>query len=200
MVSCFKGEFRVTSPRGYRVLYGVKEFHPGLDLVGVDDISVYSISDGIVRVGYQSDGAGNYVVVTMADGKRVYYMHLSYIYVVTGSIIKKGDKLGVMGSTGRSTGAHTHLELRPSGTSYNSLDISQFTGIPNAVGTYFYKEESTMPFNDISGHYAEKEINDLLSMGIVQGDGNGNFKPNDPITRADVAIMIRRAITYITGK
>ena len=41
-----------------------------------------------------------------------------------------------MGSTGSSTGAHTHLELRTAGTDKQSLDISAFTGIPNAVGTY----------------------------------------------------------------
>jgi murein DD-endopeptidase MepM/ murein hydrolase activator NlpD len=45
-----------------------------------------------------------------------------------------------MGSTGYSTGAHTHIELRPKGTSRDSLDIAAFTGIPNKVGTYEYKE------------------------------------------------------------
>ena len=55
-------------------------------------------------------------------------------------------------------------------------------------------------FKDVSGHYAEKHINELREMGIVNGDENGNFRPDDTITRADVAIMVRNAIRYVTGK
>lgn len=62
------------------------------------------------------------------------------------------------------------------------------------------KEGELVGFKDVKGHYAETYINDLLSMGIVKGDSNGNFKPDDTIKRADVAVMIRNAIRYITGK
>lgn len=55
-------------------------------------------------------------------------------------------------------------------------------------------------FKDISGHYAQNHIEKLKEMGIVNGDENGNFRPNDPVTRADAAIMVRNAIRYITGK
>lgn len=146
MVCCFKGKFRVTSPRGYRTLNGKREYHKGIDLVGVDDTTVYSISDGTVRTAYQSDGAGYYVVVTMADGRRVFYMHLKKdsFKVKNGEKVVKGQALGIMGSTGASTGAHTHLELRPKGTTGNSLDICEFTGLTNKVGTYMYKEEKPM--------------------------------------------------------
>jgi murein DD-endopeptidase MepM/ murein hydrolase activator NlpD len=129
---CFKGRFRVTSPRGYRG----SEFHKGIDLVGTDDTTVYSICDGVVRTAYEANGAGNYVVVTMPDGRRVFYMHLAKFLVKDGAQIKKGAPLGIMGNTGRSTGAHTHLELRPAGTTSDSLDICQFTGITNKVGLY----------------------------------------------------------------
>lgn len=146
MVSCFKGKFKVTSPRGYRTIWGKREYHKGIDLVGVDDTTVYSISDGTVRTAYQGNGAGYYVVVTMADGRRVFYMHLkanSY-KVKTGDKVVKGQALGIMGSTGASTGAHTHLELRPKGTTSDSLDIIEFTGLTNKVGTYEYKEDKPM--------------------------------------------------------
>ncbi len=146
MTSCFKGKFRVTSPRGYRTLNGKREYHKGLDLVGVTDSTVYSICDGVVRTAYQSNGAGYYIVVTMADGRRVFYMHLKAksFKVKDGDRVKKGQALGVMGSTGNSTGAHTHLELREPGTGYGDLDISEFTGIPNKVGIYEYKDISQM--------------------------------------------------------
>lgn len=138
MISCFKGEFRVTSPRGNRVLSGKNEFHKGVDMVGTGDTTVYSICDGVVRTAFEAGGAGYYIVVTMGDGRRVYYMHLkegSY-KVGNGQRVTRGQALAVMGSTGNSTGAHTHLELRPKGTSMESLDICEFTGIPNEVGTY----------------------------------------------------------------
>lgn len=140
MISCFKGKFRVTSPRGIRTLGGVTGFHKGIDLVGIDDTTVYSVSDGVVRTGYQPDGAGYYIVVTLYDGRRIFYMHLAKFLVENGAVVKVGDALGVMGSTGNSTGAHTHLELRPAGTTYDSLDICEFTKIPNRVGVYEMKE------------------------------------------------------------
>lgn len=145
MICCFIGKFRVTSPRGDRVLNGVKAFHKGIDLVGIDDTTVYSICDGTVRTAYQANGAGYYIVVTMADGRRVFYMHLkeNSFKVKTGDTVKRGQALGIMGSTGSSTGAHTHLEIRPKGTTGDSLDICEFTGIPNKIGVYEYKAEIT---------------------------------------------------------
>ena len=145
MICCFKGKFRVTSPRGTRTLGGVTAFHKGIDLVGMDDTTVYSISDGVVTTSYQANGAGYYVVVTMADGRRVFYMHLkaNSFKVKNGDTVKKGQALGIMGSTGDSTGAHTHLEIRPAGTTNESLDICEFTGIPNKIGVYEYKAEIT---------------------------------------------------------
>ena len=131
----------MTSPRGDRVLNGVKGYHHGIDLVGLDDTTVYSIVDGKVRTG-SDNSAGNYVCVTIADGRRVYYFHLKSFKVKTGDTVKKGQAVGIMGNTGHSFGAHTHLELRVKGTEYKSLDISEFTGIPNKVGIYEYKEDS----------------------------------------------------------
>ena len=139
MTSCFKGKFRVTSPRGIRTLGGTTGFHKGIDLVGIDDITVYSVSDGVVRTGNQPNGAGNYIVVTLDDGRRIFYMHLASFIAKDGQRVKVGDALGIMGNTGNSTGAHTHLELRPAGTTYDSLDICEFTKIPNEVGVYEMK-------------------------------------------------------------
>lgn len=146
MTSCFKGKFKVTSPRGDRVIFGKKEYHGGLDLVAIGDKTVYAIADGKVdAVPYEANGFGHYVRQLLPDGRRIYYGHMAAgsIVVKPGQQIKKGDKLGTMGSTGKVTGAHTHLELRVPGTSKNSLDISAFTGIPNIVGTYETDERET---------------------------------------------------------
>ena len=141
VVSCFKGKFKVTSPRGNRILLGKLEYHPGLDLVALEDKNVYAIADGKVdAVPYEANGFGYYVRQLLPDGRRIYYGHLAKgsIIVKAGQNIKKGDKLGIMGSTGKSTGPHTHLELRVKGTSKTSLDIAEFCGIPNKAGTYDY--------------------------------------------------------------
>lgn len=55
-------------------------------------------------------------------------------------------------------------------------------------------------FKDTKGHYAEKHINELKDMGVVNGFGDNEFHPDDTITRADAAIMVRNAIRYVTGK
>jgi murein DD-endopeptidase MepM/ murein hydrolase activator NlpD len=148
MISCFKGKFKVTSPRGNRTLKGKKEYHGGIDLVALGtDKTVYAIADGTVdATPYEANGFGYYVRQILADGQRIYYGHLKAgsISVKAGQKIKKGDKLGIMGATGNVTGAHTHLELRPKGTTGNSLDICEFTGLTNKVGSYIYKEEKPM--------------------------------------------------------
>ncbi len=139
MISCFKGKFKLTSPRGYRNISGKTEYHGGLDLVALEDKNIYAIADGTVdAVPYENNGFGYYVRQKMPDGRRIYYGHMKKgsVAVKAGQKIKKGDLLGVMGSTGASTGAHTHLEIRVPGTSKESLDINDFTGIPNQAGVY----------------------------------------------------------------
>lgn len=190
MISPFKGKFKVTSLRGYRVLCGVKEYHPGLDLVALDsDKTVYAIADGVVdATPYEANGFGYYVRQLLPDGRRIYYGHMkSNIYVKAGQTIKKGDALGIMGSTGKSTGAHTHIELRVPGTTKESLDICELTGIPNKVGTYnaeeIKKEESNdseqvyNTLNEIPDNWGNGEprsiIKKLIDAKILKGDGAG---------------------------
>ena len=62
------------------------------------------------------------------------------------------------------------------------------------------EDKNMSKFVDTKGHYAEKAIDELYEMGIVKGVTDSRFMPNEPIKRADVAIMVRNAIKYITGK
>lgn len=142
MICCFNGRFRVTSPRGWRTLNGVRDYHKGIDLVGEDSHVVYAICDGYctTRTQYNDegkmDGFGHYVTQTIADGRRVFYAHLASFSITDNQYVTAGTPIGIMGATGNVTGAHTHLELRPAGTTSESLDINAFTGIPNVVGNY----------------------------------------------------------------
>lgn len=217
MVSCFKGAFRVTSVYGMRTLNGVTRFHHGLDLVGLDDIIVYAISAGTVRTGFQANEAGNFVVVTMKDGRRVYYMHLKSFLVPNGAFVAKGQAIGIMGNTGHSYGAHTHLELRPKGTSYESLDIAAFTGIPNKLGVYYYnpneEEESAMTqekFDEMMEDYLRrlaekppeewsKEERDFCEKrGILRGDNDGQTRYRSYVTREEAAAIAYRIVKGLT--
>lgn len=142
MICCFNGRFRVTSPRGWRTLNGVRDYHKGIDLVGEDSHVVYAICDGYctTRTQYNDegkmDGFGHYVTQTIADGRRIFYAHLASFSITDNQYVTAGTPIGIMGATGNVTGAHTHLELRPAGTTSESLDINAFTGIPNVVGNY----------------------------------------------------------------
>lgn len=65
------------------------------------------------------------------------------------------------------------------------------------------KEEETMAeckFTDIGGHYGEKQIREVFEMGIVNGIDETHYAPNEPVTRAQAAIIARNVIRYITGK
>ena len=55
-------------------------------------------------------------------------------------------------------------------------------------------------FVDTKGHFAEKDIEELFKMGIVNGRSEGQFAPNEPVTRGEVAAVARRVVRYITGK
>ena len=143
MNSCFIGQYKVTSPYGSRTLNGKVEHHKGIDLVGVDDITVYAPCDGVIGASTIITSKsnltwqwGNYVRLDTDDGKHSIFMcHLASRFVAKGQKVKKGDKLGVMGNTGYSFGAHTHFEVRKKGTS-TTVDPADFIGIPNKVGMY----------------------------------------------------------------
>lgn len=55
-------------------------------------------------------------------------------------------------------------------------------------------------FVDIKGHYAEKDIEDLFTMGIINGKDETHYEPNAPVTRGEVAVIARNVIRYLTGK
>jgi len=66
-------------------------------------------------------GYGNRVLIDHGNGFQTLYAHLSRIYVTAGQTVKRGDQIGQMGSTGRSTGVHLHFELRKEGALVDPL-------------------------------------------------------------------------------
>lgn len=137
---CFTGKFKETCEYGRKGDLWKSGYHGGTDLVGLDSDKVYSICNGVVeRAGYDSGGFGNYVRIKENNTEnRIYLAHLSKIYVKIGDNVKYTTVIGIMGSTGNSTGKHTHVEIREfkNGVAVRKLNASDYMGIPNKVGEY----------------------------------------------------------------
>ena len=109
----------------------------GIDLVGLSSKTVYATCDGTVsRTGFDKS-YGNFVVVKGNDGYYHWFCHLARISVSTGQKVSRVTKVGIMGSTGNSTGPHTHYEIRTPENKYGKdINPATFMGLPNKVGTY----------------------------------------------------------------
>lgn len=93
-----------------------KSWHKGLDIANHSGGAILAADAGTVVVAGWPDntGYGNRVMIDHGNGYKTLYAHLSKIAVVVGQTVKRGDTLGQMGSTGRSTGTHLHFEIRSS--------------------------------------------------------------------------------------
>jgi murein DD-endopeptidase MepM/ murein hydrolase activator NlpD len=89
--------------------------HDGVDVPAPEGTPIPSAWDGTVVSAGERGGYGNAVEVDHGNGVHTLYAHASTLSVQPGDIVKAGDKLGEVGSTGRSTGPHLHLELRENG-------------------------------------------------------------------------------------
>lgn len=109
--------FRYTSgfgPRGGRQ-------HKGVDMAGDRGDPIFATGDGEVTFSGTQSGFGNLVVITHAGGYQTYYAHLNRRRVTVGTRVAQGDRIGDMGTTGRSSGVHLHYEIRTDGVSINPM-------------------------------------------------------------------------------
>ena len=108
---------RLTSPFGYRTnpISGNYGFHTGIDLAAAENTPVSAAFAGTVTETGESDVWGKYVLVRHSDSLETYYCHLNEIYVEQGAVIRSGETVGLLGSTGWSTGPHLHFEVRIDG-------------------------------------------------------------------------------------
>lgn len=109
-----KGTYHLSSPFGSRTdpVYGGGEFHQGQDFALKTGNPVYVTADGVVElVDIKFTGYGNEVVVNHGFGYKTRYAHLSTIDVTEGMELKRGDVIGKVGRSGKSTGPHLHYEV-----------------------------------------------------------------------------------------
>jgi len=111
-------------PGSGRITQRYLAWHKGIDIANKSGGAILAADSGRVVVAGWIDNAGygNRVMVDHGNGYLTLYAHMSKISVKVGQSVKRGDVLGSMGSTGRSTGVHLHFEIRTSGGNVNPFD------------------------------------------------------------------------------
>jgi hypothetical protein len=177
---------------------GKQAMHNGIDFgaikPGVQGDPLYAVADGIVEAatGNATTGYGWYVIIKHADGCRTMYAHQQRLDVKAGQIVKAGQQIGSMGSSGNSTAAHLHFEVRTNAT-------NQVNPAP-----YLLKEEESMNQDQFNAMMAtwqadqakkeasaslQAEFSEAKAVGITDGT-----RPQGLATREQVAAMALRAI------
>ena len=113
---------RLASGFGYRIhpIYKVRKMHWGMDFTAPTGTPIYATGDGVVSTRTNSRGGyGNHVVIDHGYGYETMYAHMSKFNVSRGQRVKRGDIIGYVGSTGRSTGPHLHYEVMKDGEKIN---------------------------------------------------------------------------------
>lgn len=118
------GYSTITSPFGMRVhpITGVYKLHTGMDIRAPIGANFVAANDGIVVKAEYNRAYGNMVMIDHGGGIMTLYAHGSEILVQLGQTVKRGDPILKVGSTGYSTGAHAHFEVRVNGTYVNPVD------------------------------------------------------------------------------
>lgn len=113
----------LTSSFGMRThpVLGGRRQHTGIDLAAPTGTPVYATADGIVSRADWYSSYGLYISVEHGASMQTRYAHLSRLAVAAGDSVKKGDLIGYVGSTGRSTGPHLHYEVRVEGLAVNPI-------------------------------------------------------------------------------
>lgn len=126
---------RLSSVYGVRSdpLTGRARHHLGIDMPGAMGTPVRAAADGMVIYARRAGGYGNLVEILHGAGLETRYGHLSQIDVASGTAVRRGDVIGLMGSTGRSTGSHLHFEVRVDGQASDPLDRLELRPVAPAM-------------------------------------------------------------------
>lgn len=115
---------RIASGFGMRIdpVYGTPKMHRGLDFTAPQGTPIYATGDGvIITAGNSGDGYGNHVEINHGYGYVTLYGHMVRVKVRSGQKVKRGEIIGWVGSTGKSTGPHCHYEVSINGANVNPV-------------------------------------------------------------------------------
>ena len=137
-------DYTVSSGFGTRIdpILDIPKFHAGLDMPAAVGTKVYATANGTVSFAGEKNGYGNCVDISHGNNYMTRYAHLSQILVPSGKAVKRGELIGLVGSTGKSTGPHLHYEVHFKGEPQNPvgfffLDISpdDYEGMVNRANS-----------------------------------------------------------------
>lgn len=116
-------QMSLSSTYGMRVhpITGKLARHNGVDIPAPRGTPIYATADGIVGRAQRLGGYGNYVEIEHGNAIETRYGHMSSYVVMPGQMVRQGDIIGYVGSTGRSTGNHLHYEVRIDGAPVNPM-------------------------------------------------------------------------------
>jgi murein DD-endopeptidase MepM/ murein hydrolase activator NlpD len=126
---------KIASGFGFRIhpIYGIAKMHNGLDFTAPQGTPIYATGNGQVTTAGVGGGAGNHVIINHGYGYETVYMHMVRIKAVVGQVVKRGEVIGWVGTTGASTGPHCHYEVHVNGIPvdpvyffYNDLNAEEF--------------------------------------------------------------------------
>ncbi|MDD5656140.1 MAG: M23 family metallopeptidase [Elusimicrobia bacterium] len=131
---------QLTSLFGYRISPmqrfegDVGEYHQGVDIADKPDTLIYATANGTVRFAGWSHGYGQMIVIDHGYGISTLYAHTSKSLVKTGARVARGQAIGYMGTTGRSTGAHLHYEIWRQGRPVNPMGFLKVRSAGDPLG------------------------------------------------------------------
>lgn len=114
---------------------GRARMHKGIDIPGPVGTPIYATADGIISRAQWVSGYGNFIEIGHGNGMETRYGHLSRIIAQPNQRVRRGQLIGYMGSTGRSTGSHLHYEVRVDGAAVNPLPFLQSADYLVAMNT-----------------------------------------------------------------
>lgn len=116
---------RYTSNFGYRInpITGKKSFHTGLDIAAPLGTKIRAAYAGTVKTVGEDDRSGKYIILTHKEGFETFYCHCSKIIAEKGAVLRQGETVALVGSTGWSTGPHLHFEIRKNGERMNPKQV-----------------------------------------------------------------------------
>ena len=130
---------KIASGFGNRIdpVYKVRKFHAGLDFTASIGTPIYATADGVISAaGFSTDGFGNKIVINHGYGYQTWYGHMYKTKAKNGQTVKRGEVIGYVGNSGKSTGPHCHYEVHRYGVAvdpiyyfYNDLSPAQFDRI-----------------------------------------------------------------------
>ena len=202
------GDLNVTSPFGWRKdpFTGKGQGHAGVDAVlwkgwsSTDHITAFEAGTVIAvkdtvpgqDLANKSNSAGNYVVIEHENGYVTRYFHLKHgsVCVSKGDTVAKGQRIGFMGSTGYSSGAHLHFQIEKDGVPVDGLP---FLLGKEQIMVHTQNTVQTAQTDSEPHAWAREAVTWAKENGVIFGDEHGDLMLRQPCTREQMLVFIHRA-------